>query len=69
VTLAAHEASGILDNEISPFQYPLPDPQWLSCYGRVESTSAHMRALQKLVNLRGGLEALGEGPLSWAIIQ
>ena len=55
--LAIHEALD-LSETYSPFDSPLKNAQWLSAYGRVERSSPHIKVLQRIVQLRGGLDAL-----------
>lgn len=60
LTLSANEvetvANNIIEKEISPFNSPLANMQWLNVYGSITHLGAHVVAMRSLVSRRGGLE-------------
>lgn len=56
--LASHEARSDSENRMQPFDSPLKSAQWLNVYGNIEYVPQHMKAVMKLIALRGGIENL-----------
>ena len=66
--LAAHDFVQVPDKGSRPFNSPLQNAGALSFYGAVQYVPEHIRAITKLVSLRGGIDNLTMPGLSESIV-